>query len=234
MDGRQTAGEVANFYDRLAASGDESAARMRDEVAINWEHGAEQPWLGVWFETEQHGFVVGPFNLIMETRDGGNSWTPWMHRIDNPSALHLNAIEQIGGDLYLPSERGLVFRMKAGEGRVLPLQTPYTGSFFGICGDDHMVLAYGLRGTVYASFDKGDSWSGVDTGILTALTSCTESSDGAYLLGASSGQLVRITHNSDTANSVAIKSAPWPLTGLSTVDGRLVGVGSGGIWLQNQ
>jgi len=135
LDGRRTATDMIAFYKGLAGGGDEAAARLAQELPINWQDGPEQPWLGVWFADEQQGFVGGAFNLMLETRDGGRSWTPWTHRVDNPDALHLNAIEKIGSALYMPSERGVVFRMREGEERFRALQTAYTGSFFGICGD---------------------------------------------------------------------------------------------------
>ena len=230
VDGRQTATDVLGFYEQMAAAGDDSAALLREELSINWQNGPEQPWLGVWFEDESHGFVVGPFGLIMETLDGGDSWVPWMHRVDNPSVLHFNGIEQVDGVLYLPSERGLVFRKRGGEGKFVSLQTPYSGSFFGICGGGDLVLAYGLRGTVYASLDQGDSWARVDTGIGTALTGCTALA-GDQWISAASGQVVRIGLNAGSVITSEGARAPWPLTALGATSDRPVGVGFGGIWL---
>ena len=34
--------------------------------------------------TRTNGFVVGAFNLILRTRDGGKTWEPWFDRTDNP------------------------------------------------------------------------------------------------------------------------------------------------------
>jgi photosystem II stability/assembly factor-like uncharacterized protein len=234
-DGRQTANEVLGYYQQRAAAGDESAARLVEELAINWKNGPEQPWLDVWFENEQHGFIVGPFSLILETQDGGSSWTPWMHRIDNAAVLHLNGVEQIDGALYLPSERGLVFRKGASEDQFLPLQTPYTGSFFGVCGGDGLVLAYGLRGTVYASRDAGDSWAEVKTAVTTALTGCA-ASNGGYLISAASGQVIQIGIEPSTGEVTSTErfSAPWPLTDIGVVDGRPIAVGLGGVWVGDE
>jgi photosystem II stability/assembly factor-like uncharacterized protein len=121
--------------------------------------------------------------------------------------------------------------MKAGEAQFTTLQTPYSGSFFGVCGGDGLVLAYGLRGTVYASVDGGDSWTLVETGIGTALTGCT-AIDGGYLISAASGQLIQLELDAGAVTSRERSRAPWPLTGLGALDGRPVGVGLGGIWLE--
>ena len=213
LDGRSAAADMVGFYHGLAAGGDETAARLAEELPINWQDGPEQPWLGVWFANEQHGVIGGAFTLMLETRDGGNSWTPWTHRIDNPDALHLNAIERIGSALYMPSERGVVFRMPEGEERFSALQTGYTGSFFGICGDERVLLAYGLRGTVYASLDQGASWSALRPAIPVALTACTRTADGRFLLAAASGHVVAVALDAN---------------------GKPLGVGMRGIWRAGQ
>ena len=236
LDGRRTAKDMVAFYEGLARGGDEAAARLVQELPINWQDGPEQPWLGVWFENEQHGFVSGAFNLMLETRDGGLNWTPWTHRVENPEALHLNAIEKIGSALYMPSERGLVFRMREGEERFSPLQTAYAGSFFGICGDERVLLAYGLRGTVYASQDQGETWSMLRPAIPVALTACARTGDGRFLLAAASGHLVNVGFGPDGLAGAIQPGAPWPLlAGIAlTTDGQPVGVGMGGIWRAGQ
>ena len=235
LDGRSTAADMVGFYHGLAAGGDETAARLAEELPINWQDGPEQPWLGAWFADEQHGFVGGAFNLMLETRDGGNSWTPWTHRVDNPDALHLNAIERIGSALYMPSERGVVFRMREGEERFSALQTGYTGSFFGICGDERVLLAYGLRGTVYASLDQGASWSALRPAIPVALTACTRTADGRFLLAAASGHVVVVALDANGPVGMPQNGAPWPLAGIALdADGKPLGVGMGGIWRSEQ
>ena len=235
LDGRSTAADMVGFYHGLAVGGDETAARLAEELPINWQDGPEQPWLGAWFADEQHGFVGGAFNLMLETRDGGNSWTPWTHRVDNPDALHLNAIERIGSALYMPSERGVVFRMREGEERFSALQTGYTGSFFGICGDERVLLAYGLRGTVYASLDQGANWSALRPAIPVALTACTRTADGRFLLAAASGHVVVVALDANGPVGMPQNGAPWPLAGIALgADGKPLGVGMGGIWRSEQ
>ena len=61
--------------------------------------GAENPLLDVWFDDDKSGFVVGAFGLILRTTDGGTSWEPWLHAIDNPKGLHLYAVRAVGGDV---------------------------------------------------------------------------------------------------------------------------------------
>ncbi|HQY69418.1 MAG TPA: YCF48-related protein [Pseudomonadales bacterium] len=235
LDGRRTPADMIGFYEGLAAGGDEVAARLVQELPVNWQDGPEQPWLGVWFADGQHGFVTGAFNLMLETRDGGNSWTPWTHRLDNPEALHLNAIERIGTAFYIPSERGVVFRMRDGEERFSALQTGYAGSFFGICGDERVLLAYGLRGTLYASQDQGETWSALPPAIPVALTACTRAADGRFLLAAASGHVVAVAPGANGPVATPRDGAPWPLAGIAlAADGKPLGVGMRGIWRAEQ
>jgi photosystem II stability/assembly factor-like uncharacterized protein len=232
LDGRRTAKDMIAFYEGLASGGDDAAARLVEELPINWQDGPEQPWLGAWFENEQHGFISGAFNLMLETRDGGQTWIPWTHRVDNPEALHLNAIEKIAAALYMPSERGVVFRMREGEERFSMLHTDYTGSFFGVCGDARVLLAYGLRGTVYASQDQGETWSALRPVIPVALTACARTAEGRFLLAAASGHIVTVGFDPNGLGSALQNGAPWPLlAGIAlTSDGQPIAVGMGGIW----
>jgi photosystem II stability/assembly factor-like uncharacterized protein len=235
LDGRRSAVDIVAFYEGLAQAGDEAAARLAQELPINWQDGPEQPWLGAWFENERHGFVSGAFNLMIETHDGGRSWTPWTHRVDNPDALHLMSIERIGSALYMPSERGTVFRMRDGEERFSALQTGYSGSFFGICGDERLLLAFGLRGTVYASHDQGATWSPLPPTIPVALTACVRTADGRFLLAAASGHIVAVAPQASGAVGMPQNGAAWPLAGIAlTADGQPIGVGMRGIWRAGQ
>src|SRR5262249_19097658 len=77
----------------------------------------DNPFLDVWFSDEKTGFVVGAFNLILQTTDGGASWQPWLDRTDNPKTLHLYAIREAAGQVYVAGEQGLLMRLDAAAGR---------------------------------------------------------------------------------------------------------------------
>lgn len=151
---------------------------------------ADKSLLDVYFQDEQQGFIVGAFNLILHTADGGKSWQSWQDRIDNPQGLHLNAIRAVGGELYIVGEQGLVLQLTADNSRFQALITPYKGSFFGITGSATAIIAYGLRGNAYRSVDSGASWSKVETGIQSGLTAGTRLADGALVLLSQAGQLL--------------------------------------------
>jgi len=236
QDGNSTGKLMASYYQQQLenASEDERphAERLLEEVQLNYGTGPEQPWLDVWFEDELHGYVVGTFNLIMETHDGGQHWTPRMERIDNPDAQHLTAITRIEGDLYIASERGTVFRRKMGDETFKPHATGYNGSFFGVAGAGTAILAYGLRGNVYRSEDQGASWTRIDTGVQAALTGSTLLTDGRLVLVSQSGMLL-VSNPEVTAFTATKPARSWPFANLqSTSDGHLVIVGTQGVQLE--
>ena len=107
---------------------------VREEGQRLVEQGADKPLLDVWFANEQTGYVVGVFNLILRTEDGGQSWTPFQDRTDNPQGFHLNAIASTGDALYIAGEQGLLRKWDTASQRFAALQTPYQGSFFGVLG----------------------------------------------------------------------------------------------------
>ncbi|HSV47048.1 MAG TPA: YCF48-related protein [Ramlibacter sp.] len=198
LDGRMAAELLAAHFDKLAAAGDAEAARLRKEVARNYENGPEMPMLDLWFEDEQVGWAAGPFGTLLGTRDGGKTWVSWMEKVDNPKMLHYNAVRGVGGQLYLASEQGIVFKLDRARQRFLPMPTGYQGSFFGVIGTRDYVLAYGLRGTVYRSRHGGGSWERVGTGVPGGLTGASVLDDGRLLFVSQDGRLIASRDQGDS------------------------------------
>jgi photosystem II stability/assembly factor-like uncharacterized protein len=192
LDGRQTGPIMLAYYERLAAAQPDNAqvqARV-DEARRMAEEGADKPFLDVWFESDQVGYVVGAFNLIFRTEDGGRSWTPWLDRTDNPSALNLYALRAVGKELYIAGEQGLVLKLDREAGRFISIPTPYNGSFFGITGKPGVVLVHGLRGNAYRSVDGGAHWSKVELGLPLSITASTVTADGRIVLLSQAGHVL--------------------------------------------
>lgn len=236
QDGNSTGELMAAYYQEHLEQASEQdrprAEQLLGEVELNYGTGPEQPWLDVWFADELHGYVVGTFNLIMETRDGGRNWTPLMERVDNPEAQHLSAITAIDGDLYIASERGTVFRRKQGDEHFVRLSTGYSGSFFGVAGEGALVLAYGLRGNVYRSADQGESWARIDTDVQAALTGGVVLQDGRIVLASQGGTLL-VSDSGVTVFTTVRPERSWPFANLQvTADGRLAIVGTHGAQLE--
>jgi photosystem II stability/assembly factor-like uncharacterized protein len=175
LDGRTAGQAMLAYYTAEAAKGGlgspEQAAKLVDEAKRFAAQGAENPFLDVWFENERTGFVVGVFNLIFRTDDGGKTWEPWFHRSENPKALHLYSIRSAGGELYVAGEQGLLLKLEGGRFRALEL--PYKGTLFGITGSARSALVFGLRGNAFRTGDGGKTWQKVETGLQVGLTGGT-------------------------------------------------------------
>lgn len=204
LDGRSAGQRLWTYYKDLAEKGllggllgsaDESA-RLLAEVEKVAGQGADNPFLDVWFADEQNGFIVGAFNLIFRTADGGKTWEPWFHRSDNPTRLHLYAVRGIGGAVYVAGEQGLLLKLDTASGASAPsarfkaVTTPYKGTYFGLLGSKDAVLVHGLRGNAFRSTDGGSSWQKVETGVQEGLTGATTLGDGRLVLVSQSGKVL--------------------------------------------
>lgn len=188
LDGRRASKIMQTFYRERVAAGDEAAQPELDEVERFVEEDGARPFLDVWFDNAQDGFIVGAWGLILRTQDGGRTWQPWMHRTDNPDMQHLNAIRRIGGRLWIVGERGLMLRLDDNSGRFVAQASPNTGTWFGIVGTDSQIIAYGLQGRAFVSSDAGSTWQPVNLptqGVIAA----GDLQGGVAVLGDSTGKL---------------------------------------------
>jgi photosystem II stability/assembly factor-like uncharacterized protein len=221
LNGREANARMLAHYEARAQSGDANAARVLPEVKRLAEPGPDQPFLDVWFENEQTGYVVGSFNLIFKTVDGGKTWEPLYDRTDNPQGLHLYGICGIGGEVYIAGERGLLLRLNPASGRFVALTSPYQGTYFGIVGKPGTLVAYGLRGNAFRSSDGGQTWEKSATGITTGITSGTVLADGRVVLVSQGGQILVSGDNARTFAILAV-AKPAPLFGVAPVDAKSV------------
>jgi photosystem II stability/assembly factor-like uncharacterized protein len=212
-----------------AEQGSNETKKLLGEAERYKEQGADKPFLDVWFEDAKNGFVVGAYNLIFRTRDGGTTWEPWFDRTDNPKFFNLHAIRPVGDSVYIAGESGLLLKLDPAAERFRALTVPYTGSFFGIAGAKASVLAFGLRGNVYRSDDAGASWVKVDVGLPSAVVAAVRTSRDATLLADVGGRVAATDDGGHTFTKVALKQ-PMPVAGLAEAsDGRLALAGPRGV-----
>jgi photosystem II stability/assembly factor-like uncharacterized protein len=192
LDGRQVGPILLDYYQhQLASQPDDADLQHRVSDAQRMvEEGADKPFLDVWFESDQVGYIVGAFNLILRTDDGGRHWTPLLERTDNPSALNLYALRPVGDDLFIVGEQGLVLKLDRASGRFNAMPTPYNGSYFGITGKPGAALVFGLRGNVYRSTDSGVSWNKIELGLPLSITASSVTTDGRIVLVSQAGHVL--------------------------------------------
>lgn len=230
LDGRQIGDLLVKHYSALASA--EPANEQWPQLVAEGERlvaqGADKPLLDVWFANERQGYVVGVFNLILHTEDGGQSWIPFQDRTDNPQGFHLNAIASTGDGLYIAGEQGLLLKWDDAGQRFAAVPTPYQGSFFGVLGKPGEVLAYGLRGNVLRSTDGGAHWTALDSGLHVSITAGLVAADGRYHLFTQGGQMLQ-SQGTGADLHLQRQAEPLPVAGASqAANGALVVVGSRG------
>jgi photosystem II stability/assembly factor-like uncharacterized protein len=227
LDGRQAADLAFAYYRDRAQN--EQGARALEQARWLVAEGADKPFLDVWFDNERVGYIVGAFNLIFKTDDGGQSWEPWLHRIDNPGGLHLYAIRGSGAGLYIAGEQGLVLRLDAAGRRFVSVATPYKGSYFGLLVKSDMLLVYGLRGNAYRSVDGGRRWIRSDTGISSGITGGAALDDGRLVLVSQSGQVL-VSRDEGASFAPLAVDPPLPFHGVTPAGSNAIALaGMGGV-----
>jgi photosystem II stability/assembly factor-like uncharacterized protein len=183
LDGVRAAALTAQA---LRAGGDE---RLQKAAQRYEEEGPDKAFFDLDFSDAQHGVAVGAYNLAFATSDGGRSWTPLGPSLPNPRSLHLYGVRFVNGSLVIAGEQGLLLRSTGTGFEALP--SPYKGSFFGLLATrGGSLLAYGLRGNVFRSADRGTSWEKAETGVSVSLYAGLELFDGSLALLAQSGDVL--------------------------------------------
>ena len=203
--------------------------RLLAEARRNGEAGPDKPLLDLYFSSAQEGFVVGAYNLILQTRDGGKSWDSWYDRSDNSDKLfNLYAIRAHRGRLFVAGEAGLLMRLDAARGRFVRIETGYHGSFFGLLDAGDALIAHGMRGNALVSRDGGSTWSAVQTGLQGSITASARASDGSLWLADQLGKVARSRDGGRTFQAVSLP-ASLPLAALQVSSNTLVLAGARGL-----
>ena len=209
----------------------EDAQFAFDDASAALEDGIAMPLLDIWFENQRNGFALGAYGIMLQTRDGGSTWSLISDRLDNPDDFHLYGIARsAAGTLLVAGEAGTLLRSRDGGESWDRLEAPYQGSFFGIvAARDGSLITFGLRGNIFRSTDEGDTWSAVETNDERTLLGGMIRSDGTIVLVGSAGAL--LASNDDGASFQALPtSGNRVYSGVTeTPDGQIMLVGFGGV-----
>ncbi len=231
LDGRQIGQVLLDHYTKLSAAqpDNQQLLTLLDDAKRMQNEGEDSSFLDVWFANDKVGYIVGTFNLILRTEDGGNNWTPILENTENPQGFHLNAINKIGDEVFIVGEQGLVLKLDQASQRFIAVPTAYSGTFFGMTGKPGLVLVYGLRGNVYRSIDAGTSWAKVETGLPVSIAAASVDSAGSIYLLSQAGHVLVSTDDGATF----ILRPQEPLASVAgattTTDNQLVVVGNRGV-----
>jgi photosystem II stability/assembly factor-like uncharacterized protein len=215
----------------FAVGHDAVILRTRD-AGNSWEvvHFApeeETPFLDVWFENAERGFVIGAYGYFFVTTDGGDSWNFEPIGEDD---FHLYDVKRAGGGrLYMAAEAGFAYRSEDTGTTWEEMPSPYEGTFFGtlpLNGDT--VLLFGLRGHLFRSEDGGDTWQELDTGTVAMLTDGIVLRDGSVLIVGLGGTALVSSDEGRSFELVDLSSRLGSSSVITAPDGSLVVVGEGG------
>ncbi|HSW03785.1 WD40/YVTN/BNR-like repeat-containing protein [Aquabacterium sp.] len=232
LGGRQ-ANDVALRHLETRASTDAQAALLLQREKAQGADGSTPSFLDVHFSSETSGFIVGTFNRIFRTEDGGRTWTPWMDRTQNPGDLHFYAVRGSARGIFLAGEQGMVWRLEPNGQRFEAVATPYKGTLFGLVATDAgTLLAYGMRGRLFRSDDEGRQWQTV-AGVGTAgITAGTALPGGAIVLVDQAGGIALSRDGGQHFQPVPALQ-PMPYFGVTALGAQRIGlVGAAGARLQ--
>lgn len=233
LDGRRIHSLVVDHYRRRLQAGHADTVRLLEEIGTLMQPGPSSFFMDIAFESAKDGIAVGKFGLILGTRDGGLTWVPLLEQVPNPDYLHLSAVRHIAGRTWIVGERGQAWVRDAGQSVFRLVPVGYEGGLFGIIGDAHFVLAYGMRGNAFRSTDGGRHWSRVETGVASGLSHGMVRPGGQVVLTTLAGQLLA-SRDAGRSFKPFVASAPTMFTaviGLSC--GPLVLAGLNGVRLQS-
>ncbi len=132
-------------------------------------------------------------------------------------------------DVYIVGEQGLALRLDHETARFEKLELPYKGTLFGVIGDARSVVAFGLRGTVLRSTDRGASWQMIATGLQVGMTGGTVAADGRFVIVSQAGHVLA---SDDAGATFALQPTQQPLPAAAVVaanGGTLVVAGPRGV-----
>jgi len=243
-----------------SSDGGKTWVRQRIDIFVPGSDNPAQgaPILDILFVDAKHGFAIGAYSLMLETMDGGTTWTPRKINTavvatkaapvaseagtfsDADLALgdeadpHFNAITRLSdGTLVIVGERGTVYRSVDNGANWNKLAFPYKGSMFGVMSwNDNNILAYGLRGNIFESTDRGDSWNKIQSTNNTTLMGGVDLLNGGAVLVGANGIVMRRKDAASafTSSVVSTKSGEVPVfaAAANSSDGQLVLVGDKG------
>ncbi|MDK8464913.1 YCF48-related protein [Marinobacter sp. SS13-12] len=203
-----------------------------ENLESDLEIGPVNPFLDVWFENEDHGFVVGAYGMFLRTTDGGETWSDWAPRIDNPTGFHLNGITRItGGALVIVGEAGQIFVSVDGGESWEKRESPYEGSLFGAIGTGQVneVLAFGLRGNMFLSTDLGKNWKVVPNEAGATLNDGAVADDGRITLVGNGGTVLMSTNGGESFRPYSRDDREGVMDVVPLSGTNLLIVGEGGV-----
>ncbi len=211
----------------------EEAQYAVEDAELALETGPADPFLDVWFADSQFGLAVGAYGMLYRTENGGLQWRIAQAGIENLEGYHYYSLSSptSGGDtLYLSGEAGIAYRSDDRGDTWGRLDLGYDGSLFGILAlQQDAVLSFGLRGNIFLSSDRGESWQNItpDDGPGLSFFGAGRLPGGGLVLVGAGGVLA--TSLDEKRFNVQVHSGRDTFAAALSVDDDLLLAGMGGI-----
>ena len=226
---RSALAAAAANAERLGANHEKAQLLLQDARYLV-EDGPDKPFLDLAFTDEQRGFIVGAYNLIFHTSDGGRNWEPWLDRVDNPRCLHFYAIEIVGDTIFLAGEQGLCLRSTDAGAHFQQLTTPYEGTYFTLAADTtgNLILG-GLRGNLFYSSDWGETFSAASVPVPVSFSAITRGRGTTLYFANQAGMILVSDDGGRRLTPLKTPHLPPLAAIMAPGNGVLLSVGWGGV-----
>jgi photosystem II stability/assembly factor-like uncharacterized protein len=209
----------------------EEAQFAVEDAELAVETGPADPFLDVWFADAQRGWAVGAYGMLYRTDNGGLQWRLAVSGIDNLEGYHYYSIAPADGNtLFLAGEAGVLYRSDDGGENWQRLPLDYDGSLFGVVAlGPERVICFGLRGNIFLSEDRGESWESVtpEDGFGLSFYGGSRVRDSSVILVGAGGVMASSTDG--RTFTAETHSARNTFSSVATVGEDLVLVGMGGV-----
>jgi len=184
FDGLRYGEEGLAYYRALAEAepDDDFYPILVEEMEFAISQGADKPLFGVHFHTDKFGHAGGAYGMLLRTVDGGETWEPVMHHVDNREFYHIFDFAPLPeeGKFFLSGEAGLfvIGDIRARTGTRVE-NIPFHGSFFTVIDTaGGAIVLGGLRGRMFRTEDAGETWTAVIKPPSAAIVDSTRLEDG--------------------------------------------------------
>jgi len=168
----------------------EEASYALEEALEDEAAGPAKPLLDVWFFNKNKGYAIGAYGIFLQTSNGGRDWELISDRLDNPEGFHLNSITgSESGQVFIAGEAGSIHKSNDNGRNWIRLGSPYEGSYFGLLNYGQSLFVFGLRGNVFRTDNKGESWQIVRMNNPVTLSGGVVSNTGKIVLVGNAGHI---------------------------------------------
>ena len=239
FDGLRYGTEGKALYEKMVAEdpNDSLYAYLVDEMDFAISQGADKPFFRVAFLDETRGYAVGAYGMVVNTLDGGKTWTHRLETVENDSFYHVFDFSPLPGEkkFFLAGEAGLfmVADVSGGydeRGAKRVHSVPWEGSFFTSSNTpDGAIVVGGLRGRMFRTEDIGESWTVVEKPTTSSMVDSALLENGNLVFVGIAGEILLSTDKGNSFEKLPISSGGRIYTVAEGPEGTLFVGGPDGI-----